>query len=162
MPNRLSRLVLGALLTTSSAQAMAQSSRGSDYGFTPPPGVPVTPWGQGGQGLIPPVQDQYRAARNLSEDGSIRRLLNVATDAMMDRNWARANAALGRAEVSLLNHMQLAGRTAQNEDTLDYLNDAREALRDGNPRAARRAAERALMAWDGGSSTVVRDGQMRR
>ena len=103
------------------------------YGYTPPPGTPVTPDDQGRQGAVPPVGQQIQAARTLRTDNPNRQpsdLLRQADRALKQRKVAVANELLERAQTAVLNVSQPGG-SAPDKMTSD-ISAARASVVAGN------------------------------
>lgn len=156
--------VFGAALLVAAPGALAQQAGsdlgrpgGAGYGFTPPPGTPLTPHTEGGAGLIPPVGQQYDAARRaeaISRD--VDALLRQADSAMARGNFALANEHLERAETELLNREAIAGgMTPQGSELQRQIAEARQALRNRDRAAAQQHVRLAMdmAARDAGAAT---------
>ena len=165
---RLTATALGALLLLAAApMAGAQQrplqgggSAGSGYGFDPSAGTPLTPHGQGGAGLIPPVERQYEAARQAGGGSSVE-LLRSADRALESSNPGLANEQLERAATALLNQPGIeAGRDGvRSIGPGQAINEARAALARNDIPAARRSIREALAAIrqaDGTTGTGAR------
>jgi len=119
-------LTVGTALAQS-ASMPAPANRGSGYGYTPPAGMPITPHGQGGTGAIPPVERQIQAAKSVQQDQAAREtsvLLRQADQALKQRQVAKANELLERAQTTLLNRPQ--GDGAASSDLASEIGDAQQ------------------------------------
>jgi hypothetical protein len=146
-----------ALLVAVPVMAQTRDSAGAGYGFTPPPGTPVTPDNQGGAGLIPPVGQQYGAARRVQSADVPREigpLLRQAEMALSRGNAGVANEYLERAETTLLNRQSVAGPGPQASRLHGQINEARQALMNRDRAEALRDIRMAMgMVNEGGTAT---------
>jgi hypothetical protein len=135
---------LGAALLLA-APASAQHTY--TYGFQPPPGTPLEGGEPRDRGLIPPVAQQYQAARQAQDTENIQQMLRRAQDALERNNFGLANEYLERAETSVLNRrftMRQGGMDPRDSDTAEAISEARRALWNRDLDRARRATQIAI------------------
>lgn len=163
---------LGAALLAAAPAALAQqggsttyrsgSGPGAGYGYTPPPGTPVTPHGQGGAGLVPPVEQQYGAARRAgpAADRDVDSLLRQADAALSRGRYGMANEYLERAETATLNREALGGgtdATAPRSALQRQIDQARQALMNRDRAAAREHVRQAMAMADSDTGGMATD-----
>jgi hypothetical protein len=135
---------LGAALLLA-APASAQHTY--TYGFQPPPGTPLEGGEPRDRGLIPPVAQQYQAARQAQDTENIQQMLRQAQSALERNNFGLANEYLERAETSVLNRrftMRQGGMDPRDSDTAEAISEARRALWNRDIDRARRATQIAI------------------
>ena len=149
---------LGAWLASADVAALAQQDRGASdrggagagYGFDPSAGTPLTPHGEGGAGMIPPVERQYGAARQAGETmpSNSTHLLRRAAAALEGNDPGLANELLERASTALLNQPGVeAGREGvRSVGPGRAINEARAALAANDIPNAKRSVEAGLAA----------------
>jgi hypothetical protein len=121
--------VLATALANAQPVPSAPGSGAPAYGFTPPPGTPVTPDNQGSQGAVPPVGRQIQAARGVqaSDPGNQpASLLHQADQALTKHKVAVANELLERAQTAALNMGQVDNDTSGR--LVSALSRAKEAV----------------------------------
>lgn len=132
-------LVVIGMAALGSSAALAQSSPSmpasgnSNYGYTPPPGTPVTPDNRGAQGAVPPVGQQIQAAKSVQNNDPSRQpanLLHQADRALTQRKLAVANELLERAQTAVLN--MTSGDSDTNGKLASGIGSARQAVVGGN------------------------------
>jgi hypothetical protein len=168
----------GAALLAAAPAALAQQHgsaggrAGAGYGFDAPPGTPLTPDNQGGAGLIPPVGQQYQAARRAESSATddAAQFLHQADAALARGNAGLANEYMERAETAVLNRDAMAGGAdapTRNADLLRQISEARQALMNRDRAEARQNLRMAMdmtgrdsgmMATGAGASTMPMQG----
>jgi len=139
-------LALAAIGTASLASLPAHSQQtapynpgtGGTYGYTPPAGTPVTPYGQGSYGTVPPIERQNQSAAGVDAEAVRRQaepLLAQADKALQERNFGIANELLERAQTVAMNTNEDMGRTLGN--MASAIQEARTAAVNGDVAAAR-------------------------